>query len=275
MSVLAPTQHLELDPTSAPALAAPSVPTSGERIGTVAIDRRLNGPRRSANGGFAAGSIAQHIDAETTTVVLHRPIPLGRALPVVGDGSGGGLVFDRRRLLARARPGRLVDAAMPDAPTYDEALAARSRYPLAGVRHALADCVVCGTERVDGMHVTPGPLAGGTRLAAPWSVDTRVAHAGVADYAAVWGALDCPSYPAHALAERILCLLGTITGRVERRPRVGEHLVVHSWTRAQHGRRYETSVAMVDERGGVVARADATWIALRHPRATALLARLG
>ena len=44
-----------LDPTSAPALAAPSVPTSGERIGTVAIDRRLNGPRRSANGGFAAG----------------------------------------------------------------------------------------------------------------------------------------------------------------------------------------------------------------------------
>ena len=33
-------------------------------IGGVRIDRRLNGPKRSANGGFAAGSIARQVDAE-------------------------------------------------------------------------------------------------------------------------------------------------------------------------------------------------------------------
>jgi len=237
----------------------------------VLLERRLNGPRRRANGGFAAGSIAQHIDSETVTVVLHRPIPLGRELPVTADAHGGVLVHHRGRLIARARPGVLTDAPAPPPPTYDEALLARSRYPLAGVRHPLADCVVCGVDRTDGMHVTPGPLGGAAdRLAAPWSVDTRIAHAGTADYAAVWGALDCPSYPAYALAEGILCLLGTITARVERRPRVGEHLVVHSWTREHHGRRFETTAEMVDARGGLVARADATWIALKHPRVAAL-----
>lgn len=245
------------------AAAAPYAPAGW--IGSVAIERRLNGPQRYANGGFAAGSIARHIDADTVTVVLERPIPLARTLDLLEDGRGGAVVLRRRRRLATARPGALAETPIPDAPTYDEALAARARHPLAGVRHPLSDCVVCGPRRSDGMHVTPGPLAGDPhRLAAPWSVDPRFAHAGQADYSSVWGALDCTSYPAAALRARVLCLLGTMTARIERRPRVGEHLVVHSWTREQHGRRHETSIAMVAARGEVVARADATWIALAH-----------
>jgi hypothetical protein len=245
--------------------------STAAHVGTVFIDREFNGPRRFANGGFAAGSIAQHVDSETVTVVLQRPIPLARDLSVVQADRGGVLVYDRRRLLARARPGRLAEQTAPAAPTYEEALDARSRHPLIGVRHALSDCVVCGPTRADGMHVTPGALAADPdRLAAPWSVDPRVAHAGLADYRAVWAALDCTSYPARALDEALLCLLGTMTARIERRPRVGEHLVVHSWTREQHDRRHETSVAMVDAHGEVVARADATWIALKRARAAAL-----
>ena len=61
-----------------------------------------------------------------------------------------------------------------------------------------------------------------------------------------------------------------MTAVVERRPRVGEKLAVYSWTRAEHGRRHETSAAIVDARGDVVARADATWIALRHQRLHAI-----
>lgn len=243
----------------------PVSPAFTAQIGGVRIDRRFNGPRRSANGGFAAGSIALHVDAETVTVVLERPVPLERDLDVVDDHRGGVVVLRGARRLARAFPGRLAETQLPGAPSYDEALAARARHPLAGMRHPLSDCVVCGPRRSDGMHVTPGPLAGDPhRLAAPWSVDPRFAHAGQADYAAVWGALDCTSYPAAALHARVLCLLGAMTARIERRPRVGEHLVVHSWTREQHGRRHETSIAMVDARGAVVARADATWIALAH-----------
>src|SRR5688572_17046954 len=77
------------------------------RTRSVVIDPRLNGPRRSANGGFAAGMIARHVDADTVTVILRRPIPLGRSLDVIADRGGGRRVLRRRRLLAEARPGSL------------------------------------------------------------------------------------------------------------------------------------------------------------------------
>lgn len=260
------------DPAPTPPGSRPAAGEAAHRIGDILIDRRRNGPHRSANGGFAAGAIAQHVDSDIVTVVLKRPIPLGRALDVVDDGDGACVVLGARETLARAHPGRLTAEPAPAPPTWDEALVARDRHPLVGIRHALSECVVCGPQRADGMHVTPGPVPGhADRLASPWSVGARFAHAGLAQYAAVWAALDCTSYPAHALAERTLCLLGTITARVSRRPGVGEHLVVHSWTREQHGRRYETSVQMVDARGEEVARADATWIALRHQGAAVLM----
>jgi hypothetical protein len=248
--------------------------SSGQWHGALRIDRRLNGPRHAANGGFAAGSIARRIDADTVTVTLHRAVPLARVLDVVTDGRGGAVVSRGRRLVATARPGRLSDRATPVAPTYGQALRARDAHPLAGVRHPLSDCVVCGPHRPDGMHVTPGFVPGRPHLlAAPWEVGARDAVGGMAPFAAVWAAMDCTSYPADALRTRELCLLGTMTAKVERRPRVGERLTVFSWTREHHGRRYETSAVLLDGSGAVVARADATWIALRHQRLHALRMR--
>ena len=243
-------------------------------IGSVRIDRRLNGPRHAANGGFAAGIIARIVDADTVTVTLRRPIPLGRALDVVADGQGGAIVRTRRTIVAAAFPGRIDAAPPPAPPSYADALAARSRHPLLGVWHPLSRCVVCGPGRADGMHVTPGPVPGRPDLlAAPWVVGARDSVAGTAHFAAVWAAMDCTSYPAEALAARELCLLGTMTAAVERRPRVGERLVVYSWTREHTGRRYETSVALLDGAGAMVARADATWVALRRQRLQALRTR--
>ena len=124
------------------------------------------------------------------------------------------------------------------------------------------------------MHVTPGPVPDRPHLlAAPWVVGETETSRGLARMPAVWAALDCPSYPAAAMDRGEMCLLGTMTARVDRRPRVAEPLVIYSWTRERRQRRYETSVAMVDERGDVVARADATWIALRHQRLVKLLGR--
>ncbi|WP_106814061.1 hotdog family protein [Microbacterium timonense] len=263
------TQHATAAVTVAPTIVDPVQP------GRLQIDRSLNGPRRTANGGFAAGTIATRIDSETVTVALRRPIRLGVPLDVSGAPSGGLVVLDRTRLVAEARPGRLDASAVPPAPTFDDARRAREAHPLVGVRHALSDCVVCGPARADGMHVTPGPVPHRPEiLAAPWVVGAAYAHAGIADFPAVWGAMDCPSFPAAALRQRVLCLLGTMTAQVERRPRVGEHLVVFSWTREQHGRRYETSVVIVDAAGERIARADSTWVALRHQRLVWLLGRL-
>lgn len=248
-------------------IAAPIGLPFAEDPGPLQIDRHLNGPRRAANGGFAAGTIATRVDAETVTVVLRRPIRLGVPLTVSSAPAGGVVVRDKGTLVAEGRPGRLTASVDPPAPSFDDARRARDAHPLIGVRHALSDCVVCGPARADGMHVTPGPVPGRPEiLAAPWVVGAQHAHAGIADFPAVWAAMDCPSFPAAALRERVMCVLGTMTARVERRPFVGEPLVVYAWTREHRGRRYETSVAIVDASGVQIARADSTWIAVKHQR---------
>ncbi|MFD0791356.1 hypothetical protein ACFQ0P_13195 [Microbacterium insulae] len=240
----------------------------------IVIHPRHNGPRRSANGGFAAGAIARRVDADVVTVKLRRPVPLGKTLRVIAREGQGCEVLNGRTLIADAAPGRLVETVMPQAPDWHEAEAARNAHPLAGVRHPFSDCVVCAPGRRDGMHVTPGPLPDRPEmLAAPWLVDSRDAVGGTAPFAAVWAAMDCPSYPAAALRERELCLLGTMTASVMRRPRVGEQLVVFSWTRERVGRRIETSVAVVDASGVVAARADSTWIAVRRQRLARAIGR--
>jgi len=247
---------------------------SGAVIGTLVIDRRLNGPRRSANGGFAAGLISRSVDADVVTVRLHKPVPLGREMNVVEEDGDGIRVVDGARTIASAHRGALVATAPPEAPSYRDAVLARAAHPLAGMQHPLSDCFVCGPHRPDGMHVTPGFVPGRPDLlAAPWVVGADVSGAGMAHLAAVWGAIDCTSYPARALRGGELCLLGTMTAVVERRPRVGEKIVVYSWTRSHERRRYETSAAMVDATGAVVARADATWIALQGQRLHALRVR--
>lgn len=240
----------------------------------VVIDPRHNGPRHSANGGFAAGAIARRVDADVVTVRLRRPVPLGTPLQVLVHEGRGCQVLKGRTLIAEAAPGHLVDTLMPAAPDWEEATAARDAHPLTGVRHPLSDCVVCAPGRQDSMHVTPGPLRDRPELlAAPWLVDSRDAVGGAAPFAAVWAAMDCPSYPAAALRERKLCLLGTMTATVERRPRVGERIVIFSWTRERIGRRSETSVAAVDAAGAVIARADSTWIAVRRQRLARVIGR--
>lgn len=237
-------------------------------LGVARVDRRRNGPRWSANGGYAAGTLARYADSDVVSVRLVRTVPLGRPLAVVDSGAGTALVSGfGGRLVATVRPGRLSTGEPPRIPDFEEALVARAAHPLTGVHHPLSDCYVCGPRRTDGMHVTPGPVPGYPQmLAAPWVVRTDDAVSGQAEFAAVWAAMDCTSFPAAALDDRVLCLLGTMTAAVERRPRVGERLVVCSWTREEVGRRHETSVLIVDEGGATVARADATWVALRHQR---------
>lgn len=254
------------------------------RARDLTIDPHLNGPRRAANGGFAAGTIARTVDADTVTVTLHRRVPLGTRLtvhdaadaaPYPNPPDGAVVIMHGRTLVASARPGVLDTSPAPAAPYLAEAFLARHAHPFYGVRHPLSTCIVCGPGRTDGMHVTPGPVPGRPDvLAAPWVVGPNVSTHGAALFPAVWAALDCPSYPAAALRDRVFCLLGTMTGRVDRRPRVGEPVVVYSWTREHVGRRYETSVAMVDSHGDVVARADATWIAARRRRLGTLLRRV-
>lgn len=243
---------------------------------TLHLAARLNGPRGSANGGFASGTIAESLGG-TASVRLIRPIPLERALEVNMDvdGLNASVTDSHHQLVAEVRRVDPFTMVPPVKPSFADAQAARAASPLNGARHLLSKCVVCGPERSDGLGVTPGPLANRSDvLAAPFVPLDRDATDGVVHPGAVWGALDCPSYPATSLLEGRLGLLGTLTAHRNRDVFVGERLVAVGWTVAFHGRSTQTTSALIDERGDVVASARAVWIELRHQGWIRLVGRL-
>jgi hypothetical protein len=233
---------------------------------TLRLDPRLNGPPRSANGGFASGAIAQAMGG-STSVRLNRPVPLDTPLEVETDADrmSARVTDPDDRLVAEARRVDPFTMTPPVKPSFAEAEAARAASPLQGVRHLLSHCVVCGSERPDGLGVTPGPLLHRSDvLAAPFVPHERDATGGVVHPEAVWGALDCPSYPAVSLLDRRLGLLGTLAADLHRDVFVGERLVSVGWTLDGGRRATRTASALLDERGEVVASARAVWIELKH-----------
>lgn len=274
------TSHTSLVPTTGllPA-AAPPMPPGAPTLRphtnrVVTIDTRLTGPRRSANGGIAAGTFAA-LAGGTARVRLHRPVPVGRPLRVVAGDGGDVRVLHGGRDIAGVTPVAAFEVEPPVTPTLDDALEARRAHPLHGVRHPFSDCVVCAPERPDGMGVVWGPMRGRPDvLLAPFLPTARDADGDVVRPAAVWASLDCPGYPAALLARRRLALLGTLAAHRLRDVRVGERLVVVGWSLASRGRVHDTATALLDEDGALVASARATWVELRHQRLAWLAAHL-
>ena len=88
-------------------------------LASLTITRRFRGPRTSANGGYAAGLLAQAVGAAAVEVTLRLPPPLERALTVTREGERV-LLRDGDALIAEARPG---DPAVtpPTPPSFAEA----------------------------------------------------------------------------------------------------------------------------------------------------------
>jgi hypothetical protein len=242
---------------------------------TLRLDARLNGPPDSANGGFACGMIAQSLGG-TASVRLIRPIPLETPLDVDVDVDGlfADVTDSHHERVAEVRRVNPFTMIPPVKPRFADAEEARAASPLHGAHHLLSDCVVCGPERRDGLSVTPGPLANRRDvLAAPFVPLERDTTDGVVHPEAVWGSLDCPSYPASSLLNSRLGLLGTLTAHQNRDVFLGERLVAVGWTVEHHDRSTQTASALLDERGDVVASARAVWVELRHQRLMRLAGR--
>jgi hypothetical protein len=77
----------------------------------------------------------------------------------------------------------------------------------------------------------------------------------------VWAAIDCPGGWSAGIAGRPM-VLGTMTAQVDRLPTVGEPHVVLAWPMGGEGRRFHSGTALLDGSGAVLARAEATWIAV-------------
>jgi hypothetical protein len=238
-----------------------------ELLGEVTIPARFNGPAASANGGYAAGAFARFV-GEPAEVTLRTPPALDRPLEAQ-SADDGVRILDGEVLVAEVRPAELPELAPPLRPTFEQAQEARAKHPALGVRHPLSDCFVCGPERHDGLHVSPGPIDARADIgAAPFAPDETVAEDGIVRPEVVWGALDCPSYvPSMWNGGRMdtgpISLLGRFTAERLREIEVGERLAVVGWPLARDGRKSHTATAMIDANGDVVARAKATWIELR------------
>jgi hypothetical protein len=263
---------------------------------SLVIAPRFCGPPGSGNGGYVCGRIAAYADGPVE-VTLRRPPPLAVPMSVERDGGrDGGRAVERdngrdgESAVRVYHGGTLIaeGAASPGGPALEtpgvvsmahaQALAGGARYYADPV---FPDCFVCGMSRVpgDGLGIFPGPVAGGSLWAAPWTPDPSVTDddgANGADGAngevrpeIVWAALDCPSGIAAAEAAGLgpdtAILLGRMTASLAALPVAGDQCRVIAWLGGRDGRKLTAGSALLAPGGEVIAAARTVWITVPRP----------
>ena len=227
------------------------------------VPTAFHGPPGSANGGWAAGALAACTGTgsalgRTVEVTLRLPPPLEVELAVTHDGDTWRVVDEQGRTVLEARgTDTELEASAPV--EVDEARAAEPAY--AGhQQHPFPSCFSCGPERAegDGLRIFPGPVPGrdGT-VAATWTP-----HA--TSYEIAWAALDCAGAWASGIEESPR-VLGRMTARVDRLPRLGETLVVTGEARGYEGRKHHATTTLRNADGELLGLARQVWIEV--PRA--------
>lgn len=232
---------------------------------TMRIDRRFNGPNRSGNGGYVAGTVGGRVagsNGRAATVDLRVPPPLDRDLQWRVRGEQLDLV-EADTVVASGRPGQLdADDPLVTAVSVDEARAARDAYE-GYHNHPFPLCFTCGNKRDpgDGLQVFSGPLADG-RMACTWAP-----HEAFGDDEALlapaymWAALDCPGGWAAHIAEKPM-VLARMTAQLYRRPAVGEPCMVIGALRGVERRKNHAATALYASDGELLGRAEQIWITI-------------
>ena len=223
--------------------------------GSLVLPSVFRGPAASANGGYAAGAVAQLVDGPAG-VRLRRPPPVDVPLRVERSGESVTVLEDDDVVLVARRREPLTQHLPP----IDLGVAARARAAsdvLAG--HPAPTCFVCGPQRSDGLRIFPGAVADGV-VATTWTPPAALSDsAGDISPPVVWAVLDCPggwALPADeelgpyfpALIEQHVDIPGPI--------RAGEQLVVLGWHTGREGRRLFANAALVAPDGGIRAFAE-------------------
>jgi hypothetical protein len=232
---------------------------------TIVIDRRFNGPRLSGNGGYVAGMVARHVDADgAVEVTLRAPIPLDTPMRLTRNGDATHVLKHREQLICEARPASLA----LDPPGLQD-WATAERLSAGGGSPDETDfhwCLVCGRGRavgdglrVFGLRLDDRPMS--LSLYHPHPV--HAAADGRIDTAFLWGALDCPG--AWAVQDPDAwqpAVTGRMTGRIFHRPAPGEACMVVGWKTGAEGRKLFAGTALYTRAGTLCALASSTWILL-------------
>jgi hypothetical protein len=234
----------------------------------VVINRRFRGPPDSAQGGYACGLIAGHVEGACAEVSLRLPPPLERSLEVRRNDDGTVTLLDSDRLIAEGGPAAL-QLDIPDPPSFEEARRASASSPWTD-RHPFPGCFGCGPERSqdEAVAIQMGALSDRELFAASWTPLSEFAGAdGLVSPLFAWAALDCPTAasavpsgaPPSVLARLTGCLVAPV---VPERP----HTVV-SWLVGHDGRKHRGGAAIHGPDGELCAYSEGLWIELRNPAA--------
>ncbi len=229
----------------------------------ISIPGRFNGPPTSGNGGYSCGVLAAYVEGPARVRLLLPP-PLDTPLSVQHLGDGRVEMYDGDSLVGTAEPYPL-DLAVPPAPTLDQAVKARERYPFYE-GHVFGTCFVCGPSRPahDGLELFPGPVDDWQLIACPWYVrDDMLDDDGMVRDEMLWSALDCPGYFAAMGGETVHAVLGELDGEILRPVQGADPLVVYAWPLGREGRKYYGGTAVATTDGEVVARSRSIWIELK------------
>lgn len=247
--------------------------TSSTAADELVIPIWANGPDGSANGGYAAGLLA---DASGITgavdVSLRLPPPLGEPLHILRGPDVVELftIEDDPRLVATARATSVDDLALPDAigdVTVDAACSAALGFPYRD-EHPFPRCLCCGIARDPAfpeLAIHCGPVAGTALHADAWVPDGRLADhadATVASIPAMWSALDCPSATPFADPDRP-AVLARFEVRIDVPARIGQPHVLVAWELGRDGRKLHSASALLAADGTILGRARALWIEVR------------
>jgi hypothetical protein len=188
------------------------------------------------------------------------------------DGKGSVRVHHGPTLIAEAAPAPdspVLEIPGPVSAAEAQAVAGSASYYTDPV---FPDCFVCGTGcgPGDGLRIFPGPLAGRSLWAAPWTPDPSVVGAnGRVRPEVVWAALDCPSGIAAAeaagLAPDTAILLGRMTASLAALPAAGDRCLVIAWPEGRDGRKLSAGSALTGPGGTVLAAARTVWLTVPRP----------
>ncbi|GAA1375788.1 hypothetical protein [Catellatospora chokoriensis] len=221
---------------------------------SLVIDARHNGPPGSGNGGWTSGLVAGAVGAVDglVEITLRKPPPLETALAVTATADGWA-VHDPQETLIASVTRRADDIPAVPPVSRTEALAASGRYP-GHTDHPFPTCFVCGPQRPDGLRIFPGRLPDG-RTAATFLVPTDRSPA------VVWAALDCPG--GWTVIDRDQAfVLGRYAVAVDALPEPDDECVVVGEPVRREGRKALVRSSLYAPDGNLLARAEATWIAV-------------
>jgi hypothetical protein len=227
------------------------------------IPRRFNGPPASAHGGYACGSLARLAETRygpNLTVSLQLPPPLDEPLLLqLGPRRGHALAGDQ--VIATVGPST-VEVAAPEPVSAATATAAERGFAGRSA-HPFPTCFVCGGDRspADGLRLRPGPVAGRPdTVACGWLPPDWVAGAdGAVAPEHVWSVLDCPGGWTGDPATKP-AVLGRLTVRIRRLPRIGEPCVLVARLEERRDRAALNSTGLYTANGELLGSSSALWL---------------